>query len=195
MKNLTTLLSKTSSTKSLLCLFVLSHFILLFMMVKTFPIINDQIDSTVFDLQTFGYSLSEAQSIVSKLDDRTRALYLFPQLTLLDVLYPFLLALFLSSLLFRLMKISGTHNRISSFLLIIPFLAMGFDYLENVCIALMILEYVELSEMIVLVSSACTILKGVLTSISWMGILGYAIIWVRTKLRPKSALRVLERSR
>ena len=60
------------------------------MMLFTFPVINHQIGTKAFDLQTFGYSVSIAESIVNNLNDQTTQIYLFPQLTFFDLLYPFL---------------------------------------------------------------------------------------------------------
>lgn len=175
------LISKTSSVKYLCYLFLSSHVILLLMMTYTFPRINNQIGANAFDLQTFGYSVSEASSIVNNMNDQITNLYLFPQLSLLDLLYPFLLALFLSSFLFRLIGITKTKNGVNSILLIVPFLAMIFDYLENICIILMITKSVETSEYFVLLSSIFTLLKGVLTSFAWISILLYSIRWIRLK--------------
>ncbi len=189
MSILNAFLLKTSSVKKIGVLFVSSHFVLLLMMLYTFPVINNQIGIKAFDLQTFGYSVSEAKLILKNLNDPTIDLYLFPQLTLLDILYPFLLALFLSSLLFRLIKITGVRSRFTSIFLILPFLSMIFDYSENVCIILMISESIEFSETIVLLSSTFTILKGMLTSIAWMIILIVAIIWIRMKMLKRSNKR------
>tara|TARA_R110001606_G_C15134330_1_gene623760 strand:+ start:182 stop:700 length:519 start_codon:yes stop_codon:yes gene_type:complete len=149
------------------------------MMIFTLPVINDQIGTKVFDLQTLGYSVSVAESIVENLNNETTSLYLFPQLTLLDLLYPILLALFLSSILFRLFSITETKSKIASILLVFPFMAMLFDYAENICVILMISKSLELTKTLVLLSSSLTILKGVFTSIAWITILVYAIKWFR----------------
>lgn len=178
-------LQKTSSLKSVSILFVTSHLIFLSMMVFTFPVINNQIGIKAFDLQPFGYSASEAESIVNKLNTQTTDIYLFPQLTLLDVLYPLLLALFLSSFLFRLFLLTKTKHKANSILLILPFLAMGFDYLENICIILMISESIALSESFVLLSSSFTVLKGLLTSMAWLTILIFSIKWFLLRVNEK----------
>lgn len=178
-------LQKTSSLKRVCILFVTSHLVILSMMVFTFPVINNQIGIKAFDMQTFGYSVSMAKSIVNNLNAQTTNLYLFPQLTLLDVLYPFLLALFLSSFLFRLFLITKTKNKVNSILLIVPFLAMGFDYLENICIILMISKSIEISESFVLISSSFTVFKGTLTSMAWLTILIYSIKWLILKINEK----------
>lgn len=181
MKLLRTVLTKTSNLKPLSFLFIFSHVILLVMMTYSIPKINAQMGAKAFDIQPLGYSVSEATSMVRNLNDEIRNLYLFPQLTLLDVLYPLFLALFLSSFLFRLIKITETKNWSNPILFVLPFVAMGFDYLENICIILMITKYVEISEYIVVLSSAFTVLKGVLTSIAWMSILIYSIKWMKSK--------------
>mgnify|MGYP003691184879 CR=1 FL=1 len=182
MLSLKALLHKTSSFKSLITLFITSHLVSLLMMIFTFPEINNQIGTKAFDLQPFGYTLLEANSIINNLNDKTTAMYLFPQLSFFDLLYPILLALFLSSFLFRLMNITKSNNRVSSILLIPPFLAMMFDYFENLCIILMITKSLVPSENFVLLSSIFTILKGVLTSFSWISISYYSIKWFWKKL-------------
>ena len=182
MSILNSLLLKTSSVKKICISFVASHLVLLLMWLFTLPVIHDQIGTQVFDLQTFGYDVSVAESIVDNLNNETTALYLFPQLSLLDVLYPFLLALFLSSLLFRLFKITQTKSKVTSILLVVPFLAMIFDYAENIGVILMITKSIEISETIVLLSSTFTVLKGLLTSIAWIAILVYAIKWFGIKI-------------
>lgn len=188
---LNSLVSRTSSVKHIGYLFLSSHVILLLMMTYTFPRINKQIGTNAFDLQTFGYSVSEARSIVNNMNDQITNLYLFPQLTLLDLVYPFLIALFLSSFLFRLIRITKTKNRANSMLLIVPFLAMLFDYLENICIILMITKSVETSEYFVLFSSTFTLLKSVLTSFAWIAILCYVIRWFR--INNGRRLQIMER--
>lgn len=193
MSTFNSFLQKTSSVTKIWISFMASHFVLLLMMIYTFPVINNQIGTKAFDLQTFGYSVSEAESIVNNLNDHATDLYIFPQLTLLDLLYPILLALFLSSLLFRLKKIAGAKSKVASIFLIIPFLAMTFDYLENICIILMISKSIEISETIVILSSTFTVLKGVLTSIAWITILVYAIKWLRLKIQERNNYRALNK--
>lgn len=188
------LLQKTSSVKRVCILFIVSHLVLLSMMLFTFPVINNQIGTKAFDMQSFGYSVSTAESIVNNLNTQTTDLYLFPQLTLLDVLYPFLLALFLSSFIFRLFLITKTKNRANSILLIVPFLAMGFDYLENTCIILMISKSIEMSKSFVLLSSSFTVLKGTLTSIAWLSILIYSIKWLKLRIKEKKTGRLIHQS-
>ncbi len=186
------LLSKTSTVKSICFLFLASHLVLLSMMLFTFPRINSQIGKA-FDLQAFGYSFATATSIVDNLRAEVAQRYLFPQLTLLDLLYPFLLALFLSSLLFRLLTLTDRLNKIAAIILFVPFIAMVSDYSENICVILMITKSIDLSETIVQISSTFTILKGVFTSISWLAILAYTFVWLKMKIRSRKRRRTAKK--
>ncbi|MFT7232064.1 MAG: hypothetical protein ACI8TA_001280 [Cyclobacteriaceae bacterium] len=183
MSILNSIFLKVSSVKKISLLFFASHLVLLLMMTYTFPVINHQIGTKAFDLQPFGYSVSVAETIVNNLDDRTIRLYLFPQLLLLDLLYPFLLALFLGSLLFRLIKTTASAGKLASILLILPSIAMICDYSENICVILMITKSIEVSETIVYLSSTATVSKGVSTSIAWIAILILSVKWIIMKIR------------
>ena len=185
MRILNYLNTQTYSVRSLSYLFVSSHLILLVMMTYTFPKIIKQIGSSPFDLCPLGYSTSTARSLLNNLNGQTIDLYLFPQLTLLDLLYPFLLALFLSSFLFRLFTLLKSKNKAKTILLIVPFLAMIFDYSENVCIILMITKLNEVSDSLIHLSSTFTILKGVFSSIAWIILLYYSIKWIRMQINYK----------
>ena len=91
-------LQRLATRSGILGLFLLSHTVLLLMMLFTFPRINAKFGTQAFDLKTFGYSQSEATMMLGNLDQSTVDFYLFPQLFLLDILYPLLLAVFLKLL-------------------------------------------------------------------------------------------------
>lgn len=182
MKNINHLLKRTSTPKNLLFLFLISHTIFWFMISFSLPKINSQIGDKVFDIRPFGYSIIEARTILSNLNEETINFYIFPQLSFLDILYPFFLALFLSSLLFRLINISELLIRSKSILLMIPFIAMIFDYLENFCVLYMITHTSSTPNVLIHMSSIFTILKGVSTTIAWVSILLFSITFTRTKI-------------
>lgn len=174
---LNSLLQKTSTIKGILSLLITSQIVFFTMMIFVFPVINSKIETKAFDLQTFGYSISTVNTILAKLDQETTSLYLFPQLSFLDVLYPFLLALFLSSFLYRLIDLTKSKLKVNALLLVLPFAAMSFDYLENICISLLITNSISANVFTVYLSSTFTVLKGLLTSIAWLAILLYSIKW------------------
>jgi len=175
-------LEQMASKSGITVLFLLSHSVLLLMMLFTFPRINDKFGTEAFDLKTFGYSHSEAIMMLRNLDQSTIDFYLFPQLFLLDILYPFLLALFLSTLIIRLSDlIKINQNHLFSNLFILPFIAMFFDYFENIMISLMIINPTSVSSGVVKTASIFTQLKGAITTLSWLVVLILLVIWLINK--------------
>jgi len=179
-------LERLATKRGLIGLFLLSHTVLLLMMLFTFPRINAKFGTQAFDLKTFGYSQSEAIMMLGNLDQSTVDFYIFPQLFLLDVLYPFLLALFLSTVIIRLsdlIKISRDH--VFSNLFLLPFVAMFIDYCENIMISLMILNPTSVSSGLIKTASIFTQMKGGFTTLSWLVIIILLVIWIINKRKSK----------
>jgi len=181
-----------ASKPGIIGLFLLSHTVLLLMMLFTFPRINAKLGTQAFDLKTFGYSQSEATTMLQNLDQSTVDFYLFPQLFLLDLLYPILLALFLSTAIIRLsdlVKIRPDH--IFSNLFMLPFLAMFIDYFENIMISLMLLNPTSVSSGLIKTASIFTQMKGGFTAFSWLVIIILLVVWVIDKKNAKRESRNL----
>ena len=179
-------IEEISSRSGVLILFLLAHAVLLIMLLYTFPSINERMEGKAFDLRTFGYSFEEAHFLIGNLDSQTTDFYIFPQLLLLDVLYPLLLALFLSSLIIRLFKLIGVPADSGyTNLYLLPFGAMMFDYLENATIVHMIVDPGSLSSQIVTLASSFTLLKSSLTLLSWILILILCVRWLLLRFRKK----------
>ncbi len=175
-------LERIASKTGIIGLFLLSHTVLLLMMLFTFPRINAKFGTQAFDLKPFGYSQSEAIMMLRNLDQSTIDLYLFPQLFLLDILYPILLALFLSTLIIRLSNlIKINQNHVFSNLFMLPFIAMLFDYLENIMISLMITNPTNLLSGVIKTANIFTLMKGVFTTLSWLVILILFFDWLINK--------------
>jgi len=175
-------LDKVPSRTFILTMFILAHAVLLIMMLYTFPIINAKFATTAFDLKTFGYSESEAVMMLQNLDQSTINLYLFPQLFFLDILYPALLALLLSSIIKRLYALTAVkHHPFLSNLKLLPFIAMVCDYIENIMISRMITNVNELSSGLVRTASLFTQMKGAFTMFSWLIIVILSGIWIHQK--------------
>lgn len=179
-------LDRMTSKKIILSLFFLSHSVLLVMVFFTLPKINEKFGTQAFDLKTFGYSLKEAKVMLENLDQFTIDLYLFPQLFLLDILYPLLLALFLSALIIRLSKLIDIgQGNIFSNLYILPFIGMIMDYFENVMISIMITNIEDISSGIIRMASIFTLIKGMITIICWLVIVSLFTLWIIKKFSNK----------
>ena len=179
-------LERLASKSGITGLFLLSHTVLLLMMLFTFPRINAKLGTQAFDLKTFGYSQSEATMMLRNLDQSTIDFYLFPQLFLLDILYPILLALFLSTLIIRLSNLTKINqNHIFSNLFMLPFIAMFIDYFENIMISLMLINPTSVSSGVIKTASILTQMKGGFTTLSWLVIFILLVIWVINKMKNK----------
>lgn len=186
-------LEEISTKKGIIILFVTAHLTLLAMMLFTFPRINAKMQTQAFDLKTFGYSTAEALDMIGKLDQATIDFYIFPQLFLLDLLYPFLLAMFLSGLmvrLFNLTAIKSEHLFSNAFML--PFVAMCFDYLENISICFMISGGGDPSEGLIQAASFFTSLKSGFTIISWIIILILFVVYLKNRRLSRKTNRAQE---
>ena len=130
-----------------------------------------------FDMRPFGYSPSDAATLLEALGADGRAYYLSRQIPL-DTLYPALLALTLSS------SICWFGRRLPNSRLIhlgVAF-AVGsalFDYLENLGIAAMIYGWPDVSGSLVYAASTATIAKSVTTTLAVMLVLATGVIWAR----------------
>ncbi|MEP2025632.1 MAG: hypothetical protein ABJH98_08145 [Reichenbachiella sp.] len=172
-------LTRLTTKPRIITLFILAHLVLLLMMLFTFPKINNQLGTEAFDLKATGYSVQKATTMLQNLDQATVDLYLFPQLFLLDVLYPLLLALLLSALMIRLsglIKLSTDHGFSNLYLL--PFLAMVLDYGENILIALMITNPNPVSESIIKTASLFTQMKSGTTTLCWLVVIVLFVVWL-----------------
>ena len=179
-------LERIASKTGIAVLFLLSHTVLLLMMLFTFPRINAKFGTQAFDLKPFGYSQSEAAMMLQNLDQSTIDLYLFPQLFLLDILYPILLALFLSTLIIRLSNLLKINqNHIFSNLFILPFIAMFSDYFENIMISLIITNPINELSGVIKTANIFTLMKGVFTTLSWLIILILLFAWLINKWKSK----------
>lgn len=180
-------LDKVPSKAFILIMFILAHAVLLVMMLYTFPVINAKLGTEAFDLKTFGYSESEAIMMVQNLDPSTVRFYLFPQLFLLDILYPAFLAILLSSIIKRLYVLTSTKQQLLlSKITLLPFIAMVCDYIENIMILLMITDPHQLSTGLVKTASLFTQMKGSFTMLSWLIIMIFFGIWLIQKWKERS---------
>ncbi len=172
----------TSTKKGIVILFVTAHLTLLCMMLYTFPRINAKMGTEAFDLKTFGYSTAEALDMIGKLDQATIDFYIFPQLFFLDLLYPFLLATFLAACMVRLFSLTAIRSdHLFSNVFMLPFLAMCFDYLENISIYFMISGEGDPSKGLIRAASFFTSLKSGFTIISWIIILIIFIVYLKNR--------------
>ncbi len=184
-------LEKLATKKGITILFVLAHSVLLIMMLYSFPKINAQLGAEAFDLRPFGYTSTEAMALLQNLDFDTTIFYLFPQLFLLDILYPILLTLLLSALIIRLSRLAEVNQQtFLSNLFLLPFVAMLADYAENSMIAIMITKPADVTSGFIQTASVFTQLKAGITTLSWITIIILLVIWLINKRSNKNNITI-----
>jgi len=175
-------LPEVASGRNVLIFFIPAMAVYFLMLFLTIPGVESYANEMkVFDLSPGGYSYEYAVKLLSTLGNDGRMEYLSRQLPL-DFIFPALFSI--SSFLmlaWLLLKRYDKGSRVF-YLCFVPVAAGIFDYLENIQIVLMILNYPDITKTQVALSSASTMAKSGLTSL-FLFILLFAFIrlWVGSK--------------
>ncbi len=128
----------------------------------------------LFDLMPTGYSPEYAENLLGILGADGRHAYLVRQIPF-DMLYPGLFAISYAMLSAFILKNIFTSTNKFRYLILLPIFAGLFDYLENTGIISMLIMYPDFSKTLASVSSVCTVLKSLLTTVFFL-LLGLGII-------------------
>ncbi len=179
-------LLRARSGRCVLALFLLANLVYLAMLFYSIPqVMSHAKGMPLFDLSPSGYSHEQALALLNALGEEGRKAYLFPQL-LLDVFYPALFALSYSSLLQWIRQRANLKPVVWGWLGVLPFAVCLFDYGENFMVWRMLISYPDLSASWVAVASAFTVVKSVLTSLYFLGLLVALMLWIRHRIVSKA---------
>ena len=132
-----------------------------------------------FDMRPFGYSPTEAATLLDALGEDGRAYYLSHQIPL-DTLYPAMLAVTLTATICWLGQGLPNSNLVRAGVVLSIGSAL-FDYVENICVIAMIWNWREVPDLLVYAASTATIAKSVLTTIAVLLTLLLGVIWARLR--------------
>ncbi|MBP6624572.1 MAG: hypothetical protein KA198_05335 [Chitinophagaceae bacterium] len=150
----------------LLILGSINAFILFMMTYMVIPCLEDFGKGLpIIDIRFTGYTYPEMLVYLRALGEPGIDMYLH-QLMPLDLIFPLSYAAFLAVLLHALHYFSFFRNTISKALWQAPFYVAGFDYLENLCVWGMLIQYPHLNADLVAVSSFITLFKWFLMLIT-----------------------------
>ena len=124
---------------------------------------NPTLDSNVC------YDSKDAYVLFPKLTEQGRKFYAWTEITV-DLIFPIIYAAFLSLLIIYLFQ-KCSINTSEQFVVLLPFIAMLFDYGENVLIAIMLFSYPKEHPALASVASVFTKLKWSFVSVSSVAIL------------------------
>ena len=178
-----TYFQKIASGRVVLFSFILTMAVYLLMLLYTIPKVESFAPGiALFDLSPAGYSYQHATSLFEALGETGRSVYLYQQLPA-DFIYPGLFAISYSLLLIWLFAKSFKPDSKIFYLAIVPALGGLFDYLENVCIVLMIKSFPDLSQELVTVASSFSVLKSIFTTgfflLLLIGFVAYIVLLIK----------------
>ena len=168
--------------KKVLFLFILTNLVYGFMLLFTIPkVMGYSGGMKIFDMLPMGYQPEYAGLLLEKLGVAGRNVYLYYQIPI-DLLYPFLFGITYCLLLAYLLNQIQHLKAVYFYLCILPLLAGLFDYLENFCIINLLVSYPQVSEGSIQISSFFTVIKSLLSTISFTVIIAVLIILVFKKI-------------
>ncbi len=132
--------------------------------------------ATIPDMEMSGYSPQRAYDILTAQGDAGRAFYLHaivPQ----DFPFPFFYALFFATALTCLVQILFPHNRRLLQIGLLGLCAGLADWMENLCLLVLLLRYPQRLDSVAVLASVFTITKAVLMTLSVVALLiGLALV-------------------
>lgn len=174
-------LQNTATGRTVLGFFVPAMAVYLVMLLYTIPKVGQYAPGMkLFDLSPGGYSFGYAVELLDVLGSKGRDLYLYQQLPL-DFIYPGLFAVSCCLLLFWLFSKSLNSTSKMFYFCLIPIVAGMFDYLENICIVLMLKSYPDVTESLVSTASFMTILKSGFTTAFFVLLLMGIVLFLKRK--------------
>lgn len=158
------LIIKYANGKNVIISFILTQVIYLIMLLYTIPNLMSYAGGMeILDMIPVGYNPEYVKSLFEQLGPIGRDYYLYTQLPL-DMIYPLLFAITYTLILTYLFnKIYNLSSKIQ-LLTLIPILAGLFDYLENLGIITMLIQFPNFSETIAAITSVFSIIKSISTT-------------------------------
>lgn len=179
---------KYATGRVVLGLFALTTMVYLWIILGSIPaVIAESPDTRIFDMSPFGYSHEDAIHILEKIGEKGRNTYLVHQLPV-DLLYPLLFATTYALMLFW---VFGKFVKKGSWLFgltYLPVVAGILDYGENAGVFTMLLSYPDLLPGLVLMTSICTVLKSLFTTLFYVVLLTGLVAWMLSRITSRSDL-------
>ena len=164
-------------------MFVLTNIVYVFMLAVTIPgLMKFTGGAEIFDMMPGGYSYTYAAELLEKLGNEGREYYLYRQIPA-DMIYPGLFAICYSMMIAYFLMKTGKLNTKLKYLSYLPIAAGLFDYLENICIIIMLKSFPDLSQGTVTAGNIFSVSKSVSTTISFTVIIVLLIITIVLKIK------------
>ena len=165
------LIFKYSTTKRVIILFMITNLVYLLMLMITIPkTMSFANNMKLLDMMPLGYDHEYVKKLLIELGSEGRDFYLFNQIPL-DMIYPALFGISYCLLIaYLVQKINRTSSRLF-FLCFVPLIAGTADYLENIGIIYLLLDFPQISSHLTTITSIFSLIKSVATTFSFFGLI------------------------
>lgn len=177
MKNL---IQRNLSGKKILLLFILTSIVYAIMLTITIPKVMSYAGGMkLLDMLPTGYTTDYVNSLLNALGPEGRNAYLFQQIPI-DFIYPCLFGVTYCLIFAFIIKKLGKEDSFLFNLCFIPVFAAIFDYLENIGIVTMLINYPDNASVVSQLTNVFSISKSALTTIYFI-ILLFTLLALLTK--------------
>lgn len=179
-------ISRNLSAPKVVGLLLVTNIVYMIMLFYSIPkVMLSSGGMKILDMLPSGYSQDYIRSLFSALGENGRRDYLFGQIPW-DMVYPGLFAIsyawLMGYLLYRLGKLDGPWR----YLCLLPFIAGTADYLENICIIILLNSYPNLSTSTMSASHLFTIIKSMITTLFFLGFMMVIVLFIVQAFRKKN---------
>lgn len=173
--------------KTVLWLFIITNLVYVFMLTVTIPnVMSFAGGMKLMDMLPSGYDFQYVNTLLVKLGEEGRALYLYRQIPA-DMIYPALFAISYCILLLYFLKKLDKLNSALVYLSVLPLIGGLFDYFENIGIIFMLRRFPDLSENLVSVTNVFTVIKSLATTVYFIVLIITLGVWAVQFIRKKKA--------
>ncbi len=183
MKPLQNLLNPHLTGKKVLLLFILTNLVYALMLLLTIPGTMAYANGLkLLDMLPQGYDAAYIQTLLSTLGEEGRNFYLYRQIPL-DMVYPGLFAISYCLVMgYFLKKLHLLHTTWFA-LCLLPIVAGVADYLENIGIIHLLLNYPYLSAFTMSFTNVFSIVKSMTTTLFFVALIITLMAWVIKRIK------------
>lgn len=169
--------NRTVKGKTVLFLLVLTNLVYVYMLLVSIPkVMNFSGGMKIPDVMPTGYEPEYVLTLFEKLGEQGRNVYLYQQLPV-DLFYPLLFSITYCLVILYLLQKLQKLNRETYYLCLLPLMGGLFDYMENFGIIHLLNTFPAMSVSIIKLSAFFTVLKSMVSTISFVVII-VLLLWL-----------------
>ena len=179
------LLVKNISGKRVLLLFILANLIYVLMLTVTIPnVMGFSHGMKLLDMMPTGYDFEYVTALFNTLGQEGRDAYLYQQIPL-DMLYPMLFGISFCLVTGYILNRLHQLRKPFLYLCLLPIIAGLFDYLENIGIVTLLINFPQIATNTVKITNIFSIIKSTSTTIYFLALIITLITWGISTIKKK----------